>query len=532
MTPEATQAPTSKARQRRWLALVGVALVVLVGVGLRCIHLRDPFIADFHSWRQADSAGFAHGYLIETLNPFSPRASRQPCEVADAPFGLVEAELPISAWLSAVPLRLLGVSFPPPWYLRSVSIVFFVLTAFYLYRLQRLLGANRFESGSSLLVFATLPLAIFFNRTPQPDGPALAFCVAFLYHLERWLTWPTEALPDSKRWWQHRDVQLGLSALWGGGMLMIKAPNLFMGLPALYLVLSARGAARAVREWRLWLWGVCVLALGSTWYWHAHQFPWTFGVWGDRAETKFSSWALFNSQGPWRTLSERVVSSIAGWGALALALLGLGAGLEERRTRLYVVWLVGFVCFVAAVLKGNVTHVYYQLPAVLPLSLLAGRGMTKLWDSAAPQANSMRVPAQRWGNRTLLIALLALHGWNTQSILFAETKRGEHRGFYHTDNDIIATASLLKQHLPPGARFVSVDRNPAFFYNSEHQGFFTERTGLSQVLSCAKGRADYALVPITYQNQERLLSGRVKRVGQTSRYLLWQFTSAAPKQAP
>ena len=507
------------------MTLLAFAAVVLAGVGLRCMHLRDPFIADFHSWRQADSAGFAHGYLVETLNPFSPRADRQPCELADAPFGLVEAELPISAWLSALPLKLLGVSFPPPWYLRAVSIAFYVLTAFYLYRLQRLLGAERLEGGATLLVFSTLPLAIFFTRTPQPDGPALCFCVAFLYHLERWLTAPApaEQPPESKRWWRHRDVQLGLSALWGGGMLMIKAPNLFMGLPALYLVLSARGVVRAAREWRLWVWGVCVLGLGSAWYSHAHQFPWTFGVWGDRAETKFSSWALFNSAGPWRTLSERFVSSIAGWGALALALLGLGAGLEQRRTRLYLVWLLGFLCFAAAVLKGNETHVYYQLPAVLPLSLLAGKGVATLWESA------MQVPAQRWGNRALLIGLLALHGWNTQSILFSKTQRGEHRGFYHKDNDIVATASLLQQHLPPGARFVSVDRNPAFFYNSGHQGFFTERSDLQAVLSCAKGRAVYALVPSSYRNQERALSGRVKRVGQTSRYLLWQFTSAQPK---
>lgn len=523
MSLEGEQAPPSGKRER-FIALLGLAAVLLLGVGLRGIHLREPFIADFHSWRQADSAGFAHGYLIETLNPFSPRADRQPCELADAPFGLVEAELPISSWISALPLRLLGVSFPPPWYLRSVAVGFYLVTAFYLYRLSRLLGASRLERTSSLLVFSTLPLAIFFTRTPQPDGPALCFCVAFLYHLERWLEAAGRApRAEPQKWWQHRDVQLGLSALWGGGMLMIKAPNLFMGLPALYLVLSARSMRTAAREWRLWLWGLTVLGIGSAWYWYAHSFPWTFGVWGDRAESKFSSWALFSSASPWRTLSERVVSSIAGWGALILALLGLGAGLGSRRTRLYVVWLLGFVCFVAAVLKGNQTHVYYQLPAVLPLSLLAGRGIARLWERAQGR------PGQRWANRAALLGLLALHAWNTRSVLFAKAERGEHRGFYHTDKDVVATASMLKSRLPPGARFVSVDRNPAFFYNSGHQGYFTEHARLEEILTCAKGRAEYALVPRSFASQERSLGGRVKRLGETSRHLLWQLT---PRAAP
>ncbi|MCA9632319.1 MAG: hypothetical protein KC766_31920, partial [Myxococcales bacterium] len=353
---------------------------------------------------------------------------------------------------------------------------------------------------------------------PQPDGPALCFGVAFLYHLERWLASRDAPRHEPKKWRHHPDVQLGLSALWGGGMLMIKAPNLFMGLPALYLVLSAFGVRRAPREWRLWVWGATVLAFGSAWYWYAHRFPWTFGVWGDRAESKFSSWALFSSASPWRTLSERVVSSVAGWGALTLALLGLGAGLSERRTRLYGVWLLGFGCFVAAVLKGNETHVYYQLPAVVPISLLAGRGMARLMEG---------LPAQRFCNVALLLALIALHGWNAYSVLFSETKRGEHRGFYHADKDVLITAGLLRSRLSPGARFVSVDRNPAFFYNSEHQGYFTQRTDLQEVLSCANGRAEYALVPSSYAEKERRLGARVKRIGRTSRYLLWRLTPAA-----
>ncbi len=516
MPLEGTQAGAG-AKRTRWLVALAVTAIVGLGVGLRCVHLTDPVIADFHSWRQADSAGFAHGYLLETLNPLSPRIDRQPCELGDAPFGLVEAELPISAWLSALPLKLLGVHFPPPWYLRSVSIGFFALTAYFLYRLQRLLGAGKLESSASLLIFSTLPISIFFTRTPQPDGPALCFCVAFIYHLEKWLAARHSAAAPKARWWRHPDVQLGLSALWGGGMLMIKAPNLFMGLPALYLVLSRRGLA-AAREWRLWLWGGTVLCFGSAWYWYAHHFPWTFGVWGDRAASKFSDWALFSSASPWRKLSHRMVSSVAGWGALTLALLGLGAGLGERRTRLYAVWLIGFMCFVAAVLRGNETHVYYQLPVVLPFSLLAGRGVARLWHAADTSA------AQRWGNGVALFGLLALHAWNTQSVLFAKATRGEYRGFYHMDKDVVATASMLREHLPEGARFVSVDRNPAFFYNSRHQGFFTEHARLGEVLSCAQGRADYVLVPASYKSQERILGPRVKRIAATPRYLLWQLS--------
>lgn len=543
-SPSPRRARCLKARPH----LLWLLAILVLGVGLRCIHLTDPYIADFHAWRQADTAAFTHGYLIETFNPLSPRVDRQPCSLADAPFGLVEAELPIAAWIAAVPLKALGLRFPPAWYLRLVSIAFYVATAIYIWRLALLLGARRAEASLATLAFSTFPLSVFFTRTPQPDGPALFFSVAFLFYLERWLRGQADAHASDPRpppAAQPIDsgihtastpggaapgdgnASLALCGLMGACMLLIKISNAFIGVPAAYLVVSSLGLRRALTSRRVWLLACAVLGAGAAWYAYAHGFPWTFGIWGDRAASKFATWELINSAGVWATLSHRLAFPIAGWAALLLAGVGLGAGLGERRVRLCVAWLLAFAAFVVLVLRGNDTHIYYQLPCVLPLALLAGRGAAQLWGVAT---RGGRAPGRqtRWVARAGLLGLVALQALNLRHVMFSKQTRGERRGFYHLDINGVDGAQLLRRSLPPGARFVSADRNPVLFYNSQHQGFFAEDTSVPALLRCAAGRADHILVPRSYAGREHKYRRQIQRSAASTYFLLWEVRRPPP----
>src|SRR5690606_6836009 len=115
--------------------------------------------------------------------------------------------------------------------------------------------------------------------------------------------------------------------------------------------------------------------------------------------------------------------------------------------------------------------------------------------TATVEAAPSRPSRAPWAARGALLGLLALHAVNLRHVMFSSETRGERRGFYHPDIDGLDGAKLLRGSLPPRSRFVSADRNPVLFYNSRHQGYFADNTGVASLLRCADGRAEHILVP-------------------------------------
>ena len=81
--------------------LLALAAIVVLGVLLRSHDISAPYFADFHAYRQGDSAAFVHGYLVDSFNPLDPSVDRHPCRLKQHRFGRVEAELPVAAWVAA-----------------------------------------------------------------------------------------------------------------------------------------------------------------------------------------------------------------------------------------------------------------------------------------------------------------------------------------------------------------------------------------------------------------------------------------------
>src|SRR5262245_12367951 len=47
--------------------LLTLAAIVVLGVVVRSYQISAPYFADFHSYRQGDSAAFVHGYLVDSI---------------------------------------------------------------------------------------------------------------------------------------------------------------------------------------------------------------------------------------------------------------------------------------------------------------------------------------------------------------------------------------------------------------------------------------------------------------------------------
>lgn len=491
---------------------------IVFGVALRLSHVADPYLADFHSWRQADTAAFAHGYLTDSLNPFDPSIDRYPCEHRASPFGRVESEWPAVQWVAVVPLALLGVDFPPAWYLRSVSILFFVFTCLYLAALVRRLDGNHPTATLSVLAFSAFPLSIFFTRTVQPDGPALCFAVGLLFHLDRWLD-PIVTLASSRSRrpaWLHAVA----SAMFASLALLVKVSNAFMGLPAIYVILRRRGLVGSLRDVSLWLWGAGALVPVVLWYRHARDFAWSFGIWGDRGASKFTDAAYAGDLQVWKRLGEREVYEILTWGGLALLLFGLSRVKRSPSARLALVWLVAVVLFILATLKGNNRHIYYQLPLVLPAAILVAHGARTLLQGGTLA-------------RLVLVACCLLHATITYEVLWGDGKRLGITPYFRAEAGLIEGIELVRRHVPPGEMFVSADRHPGLFYNSQHRGFFTVAHP-NALMHCARGVARFVLLDTRGRREMlRMLKARprmreeLREIERGRRYFMWTYVPRA-----
>ncbi|HEY3236409.1 MAG TPA: glycosyltransferase family 39 protein [Polyangiaceae bacterium] len=474
---------------------------ILLGTLLRLYHIGDPYLLDFHGWRQSDTASFTLGYLTETMNPVQPTLASFPCEYRKFGFGPVESELPLVAWLAALPLWMLRVSYPPAWYLRSFSILFYLGTCGYLFLLARNLTHSRRIGALSVLAFSVFPISIFFTRVPLPDGPSLFFACGALLHLHRFLTHGAQrhALASSAH----------TSAL-----LLLKISNGFYLIVCAYLIVKHRGWFSWAKSGLLWTWSAIGILPAVFWYVHASHAPWSFGIWGE----KLSRPQDVLSVSAWSVLIQRIPHEILTWSGLVLTVLGL----SSRRYRALVVtcsvWLLAFVLFAMLAIRPNVIHVYYQLPLVLPTSLLIAVALA-------------RILAVRHRVKWLGLASLALlHGFATINILLYDTHSRGEKGWYKLNHPMSDAVELLHARLPPGARFVSSDQNPGLFYNSGHKGWFSNRSVYS-LTSCAGPNAPYLLLDSrTRWSYAHLLQSspslRVsyKPIGHTRAYTLFHAT--------
>lgn len=472
---------------RMYLWAVLLAIAVLGGIAVRSIGFTNPYALDFHSWRQGDTAAFTHGYLTTTLNPFDPRVDRYPCEHRDMPFGRVEAELPVVSWLAALPLAAMGVKYPPAPYLRAVSILFYMGTCIYLFLLVFRLGESRMVAATSVLVFSALPLSMYFTRTIQPDGPALFFSCGLLYHLTRWVD------SDQKR----HDL---LSAVFASLAFLQKISTGYLLFPVLYLIISTCGWKRSVLTVRYWVWGIAILCPVVAWYAYASKMPWTFGIWND----KYSSFAQLYDLGVWRVFSERLTFEILTWSGVALLCAGFTKIAKRRAVRVAAVWLAAIAAFIALSIPANITHIYYQLPIVVPASIIIAVAIVQVYRHG-------------WTARLALVGAAAIYVLTARDVL-----RGYHK---YDSNGLDQTVDLLRASVPAESYIVSTDRDPRLYYNAGVRGWFVDTLNLDALKQCMGQKARFLLLNEHLERDivrgSQSLSVDFNHVGSAGGYSLW-----------
>jgi hypothetical protein len=411
-------------------------VAILLGGFLVRLYKIDNPIADWHSFRQADTASVTRVYVEEGINVLYPRYH----DISTTQSGLFNpngyrfVELPVFNVAHA----LLSNSFPvlslEIWG-RLLSIASALITAYLLYLIGRkFLGSCGGLLGAFFYLF--IPFNIYFTRVILPEPMATMFSV--------WALWAFIKYIDKQK-----AKYLIFTIISFSLALLIKPYSAFYGVAVLYLVIRKWGV-KGILKPQLLLSGVAVALPFLSWRLWISQYPegipfwkWTFNGDGIRFRPAFWFWIF----------GERIGKLILGiWGLLPFA-MGI---ISHKKSKELIHYLgLGMFFYIAVIATANVRHDYYQTLIIPSVSLLLALGTLTLWNMTGFNKVIVRVVT----SASLSFAFL---------IGFFQVKE-----FYKINRpEIITAGKAVQNHVPKDALIIApYNGDTAFLYQTERRGW-------------------------------------------------------------
>ncbi len=423
-------------------------LILFLGFLVRLYKVNAP-LADWHSWRQADTAAVARNFVkygYDLLHPRFDDLSNIPSG-KDNPQGYRFVEFPIFNFIHAFLYQLInkliqGVSFEMVG--RMVSIFSSLGAAIFLYLIVKE-NLGRWLALLSMTVFLFLPYSIYYSRTILPEPMMVMLALGSVCFLRKF------QISNSKS-------RIFLSILFGASSILVKPYAIFLLAPS-WLVIFGSGFKKAGRKSLDTRYSILYTLISISpflvWRWWMRQFPegipanrWLLNLGGIRFRPAWWRW-LF---------AERLAKLILGyWG-----LIPLGIGLitktgKKGSENLFYSWLGGIFAYLVIFARGNVQHDYYQIIALPAISVFVAKGVEFLL-----------VAPKKYFYPVLPLALCFL------SLLFSFGFSWYHVREYYKINrpEIVEVGKLADKILPKEARVIApYNGDTAFLYQINRRGW-------------------------------------------------------------
>lgn len=415
-----------------------VFTLLALGAWARTYRLNFP-LADWHSWRQADTAAVARNFATDRFNLLYPQSDSLLALNSfklENPDRLFINEFPLYNATVALIYKQFGVNHV---YGRVVSIITSLLGAYFLYLLvNKLLGYK--VALLTLFYYLLLPYNVYYSRVFMPDPTFAAFSIIALYFCVRWV--------ESKK------LSQGLiMALFFALATLLKPYAVFMAIPMFYWVIRSWGK-RTFTTPSTYLLAILSLLPLMLWRYHVYLNPegtfaskWLLNGGQIRFTGAFFRWIIF----------DRMNRLVFATGGFVLFVVGLFTSHFKKKTSLFFVWTLAIFLYITIFAKGNVNHDYYQLPLVAPGSVLVALGafeLIKLGKTKISRAiNSIFV--------TFLVLISLAFGWF------------EVRGFFNINNMPIVNAGKKIDEITESDALVIAPymADPAFLYQTNRSGW-------------------------------------------------------------
>jgi 4-amino-4-deoxy-L-arabinose transferase-like glycosyltransferase len=469
---------------KRLIALLLLG-IVLLGFIARFYRFDNP-IADWHSWRQADTGAVTRNFVKEGYSPLYPKydslITQNEMRIPN-PNRYFFAEFPLYNSMQYFGYILIGKLTLEEWG-RLISIIFSTLTIPVLFLLVRKHSNERVALIASFF-FAFLPYNIYYGRVIMPDPLHVFLSVLALYLVTLWT----------------RSGKLGWAILAGlaySGALLTKPYALVLLIPIGYLVFD-QWKLTAIKKLSAYVFGIASIVPLLLWRIHITTHPegmfatsWLYNQGNIRFTGAYFRWLIY----------DRMNRLIFATGGFVLFFLGIIRGYLDRRNWFYYSWLLAIIVFFIVIAKGNVTHDYYQMPIVPIGSIFIALGLDYLVFSSENVKH--RIINSVIG--LFLVCLTLAFGWY------------EVRGYFNINNPAIVEAGkYVDQNLPKDALVIApYQYDSSFLYQTNRYGW---PVGGDLIGGFIKEGANY-LVSTSLDDDTRMWMGKCTVTYQSSQFVV------------
>lgn len=463
-----------------------LVLVLVLGFLVRLYKIDNP-VADWHSWRQADTASVTKIYIQKGINLLLPRyhdISSIQTGIFN-PMGYRMVEFPIYNAIGAV-LTTTFAHFSLEVWSRLITISCALITAFFLYLIgKRFTG--KWGGLLSAFFYLFIPYNIYFTRVILPDPMGVMFGVISLWSFIKYFD-------------DAGDFFLYLSAVFFALMLLIKPYMAVYMIPMAYLAVRKFGWKNLYTDKKLIVKAVVFLFIAFSPFtlWRAWEakFPegipfWKWAFNGNHIRFKPSWWYWI--------FGERLGHLILG----SLGLIPFVFGVFNTKIKnFFIPWfLLGVLAYVVIVADANVMHDYYQIPVIPAIALTLGAGAVYLWNQNIFNKYLVRM--------TLIISIgvMLITGWN-QVV-----------GNYAVNHpEILEAGAEVDKITPKDALIVApYDGDTAFLYATHRSGWPAVDNSIDNIIK--EGGSYYVSVNLGSPDTKNF-QARFKTVVKTNKYII------------
>ena len=347
-----------------------ILILILIGAFIVRLHgFKNP-IADWHSWRQADTSAVSRNFVkngFDVLHPKFDDLSNVPSGL-DNPQGYRFVEFPIYNILQAGFYKTFG-SFTLVEWGRLVTIILSVLSTLLIFLLVRKY-ADATAGLFAAIFYAFIPFNIYYGRSILPDPAMVASSLGGIYFFDKWLDRDIVGRPINWLWFF-------LSLLFTASAFLLKPYALIFTLPMIYLVFYKLGF-KIFKKWQIFVYLIIAVTPLILWrIWMTH-FPegipvsaWLFNGGNIRFTGAYFYWIF----------AERIGRLILGYWGIAILSAGVLAIARKKlllKNFFFISFLLASLLYLVIIARGNVQHDYYQILIMPTIAIFLGLGASFL----------------------------------------------------------------------------------------------------------------------------------------------------------
>ena len=478
----------------KYIEYIILTLLLIFGLLVRLYKINNP-IADWHSWRQADTASVTRNYVNDGLNLLYPKYH----DISSIQTGYLNleglrlVEFPIFNFFHYLLVKILpSVSFDALG--RLTSIIFSIFSAYFLFLIgKRYLG--KWGGPLTSFFFLFIPFNIFFSRVILPEPLCVFFSLFSLWLFIKYI--------DSEK-----VFYLFFSGIIFSLALLIKPFALFYLFPVVYLVLGKYQVKKIINTPKLLINFLIFVDLVLI-----PLLLWRFWIGKHPEGIPYFTWA-FNGDlirfrpAFWRWIfGERIGRLILGiWGLIPFV-LGV---VVKKKNYFGISLMLGALAYVFIVATASVRHDYYQILIIPPICLLAAEGSLALWKNNI---------FNKWLARIILIFSIILGlgmGWY------------QVKEYYKIDHpEIIAAGTAVDRLTPKDAKVIApYNGDTAFLYQTNRWGWPVVDDSIENIIKL--GATVYVSVNLG-SGDTKYVEGKYKTIEKTSQYIVIDLTKLIKK---